>query len=549
MLLRFSFAILVACCTVFHVSADEIVAPTDDQELISVASLTAELKQFQQSREHAVRILGEDISDLELYEALEELGHPAADSGFPTTALFEVYITKSTLTSELGSGMDMVYPGGKNELLKIISDDDTKLTELQDDVLVVDDELTVVLGDGRFAIPLVENEQRGDAQFSRLRKLMDDVARHRSHKMLSISSRPSEIGRSTLKPLIDGLRATLLTQAQRRDDDDEFSDATRSLQQHSLVGLLDSFFNDCEEFEYSLNYDDADNTTDLQIRMVAKKKSETNRFIGQFASVRNRTLSWLHPDSAAFVSFSVPLPDLVTDALPKIMSEGFLAVESELNLTDHLIDPAVVEQFAGKKQFDAVLQAIPTDERTAHILVLPLESANSLESTWLKLVSASGDIGVQLNVGEVGGWPLHAFYEDNDFWAQLTSSPDAAFYCVMTDQCVAFLAGTADDISLFEQIVTRDFEPSERNNRFRQAAFAASIPTTFLNSLSLLELPTSIRHRITENGLSAIDDDITVTLHAEPQTLVLNARFDADAFVSAMTAYTYSIEVLADILY
>ena len=43
MLLRFSFAILVACCTVFHVSADEIVAPTDDQELIPVASDQAAL--------------------------------------------------------------------------------------------------------------------------------------------------------------------------------------------------------------------------------------------------------------------------------------------------------------------------------------------------------------------------------------------------------------------------------------------------------------------------------------------------------------------------
>lgn len=540
------------CCLVFVLSPanaqDDDDSPAEQKRLIPVITVAADIQEFRQSRDQAVRLLGEDHASPDLYGLLDAFfadEDTTKSDGSQRVARLEMYVTQAMPSGELGYGLDIVYPGDKERFLKIVGAQQLEYREIEQDVLLMGGNETCVLGSGFVAIPQIDDEPYGPPQVDRLRKLMADTAMTRYENTLSVSSRPSQIGRSTLKPVIDGIRATLLTQAQRRDDDAEISYLTRTVQRRSLVALLDSFFNDCEELEYSLNYKESERTTDLQLRMTAKKNSAADQFIARFHSVRNRSMLWLHPNHTAFVSLALPLPDVVTETMPKLTAEVALALQTESGLHQNQI----VEHIGGKKQFDALLQAIPKEDRIAHVLVLPLESASALESTWINLVSTTAKNGsVVLNVGEVGGWPLHAITEDNASWVDLTGAPDAGLYWVMADDCMAFLVGTEDDVPLFEQIITRNFEPSAQSNRFRNAAFAASSPSMFLHRLGIADVPESVRQRAETDGVSAINDDITVVLHAQPHTLLLTATFEPDAFLSALTTYTASLELLGELL-
>ena len=340
---------------------------------------------------------------------------------------------------------------------------DGEVHEYDDIALLVTENYVALAGDDGDNITFPNRD-------ARIKQAFHETKNARHSKLASLSSRPRDIGKSGLRTFFNGIRATLLADAQRRDDDSDIDHVGRSLVQRSQVELLDLFFNDIEEVEYSLDWSENDKSMTVELRIVAHEDSGLDQYIARVRKSGNRSLAWLHPDHSSFATMSVSIPKLFSEssdqiaaALPDFLQDSLLLSNGAAQQTQ-----AAFDAFVQNGSIEHLVQIIPTDEDSSIAVgITPFSEGLSLSPAVSELVNAIDDPTQLTTVTDIGGWPV---YKSHDFGGEFYGKRCDA-YVTITDNSFAWMIGTDDDISVFEDVVLREYSPDEAGNRFRRAAF------------------------------------------------------------------------------
>lgn len=568
---RWTIVLLTPCLfTTGHVTADEdLPAGTPNEEferrveqqqsakipvdLIPVVSLKGDLRSLLKAKEYVKELQVEGATDATMFELVEFTDELPSlpDQTEPRTTRIEAYLASAKLGGDISMAMDLILPGDKQALLDVLGGDaETEIVQ-QDEGVVMMGGIPCVATERYFGIPQMDDEHRNsDNEIERLQKLLRETEEERLTKTMSISSRPKEIGRSQIGPILQAYRATLLTQAQRRDEEDDGPYLARSVLQKSMVALFDLLFQEVEQLEYSYTFAENDKSSDIQMRVETTKGSAASRYIRSLQKKRNRSLGWLHPKQQLFASASLPIPELLRKSLPDLSRLVLTALHEQLPQTSgpNPVFERVLRQFVEEERFEFLCQTIPvSDDAMATFVVIPLTSASSLESATIQLINATESSSFELNIGDAGGWPVHAFSDGPEFLSDITDEEE--FLWVLTDDCLVISFGgdnLEDWLSMLEEIVTRDFEPPPEAERFSRVSVALQTTALHLGKTGLIELPKVLEQRVIEDSTTVLDDSILVTLQPEGDAVSLKATFQRDAIAPSIITFEVGIELLLD---
>jgi len=555
---RFSIFILTTLLLAFQPSvlnADEEkeaaeAAPPVEVQLVPIVSLKADLRTTMQAQEHFIELQGsEDGDDVTIFEIAEIAGDaselPATDNN-PRQMILNAHLT----VPDFSSAIDIVIPNGAAQRKELLgkSFDDEKLVQNENGVAIIDGGVGVIT-DSYLATRQLGGNFTVRNTAAQLRQLLNDVESNRQQKTFTISGNPRKLGRSALKPKLAAMRATMLTQAQERDNDDPLSAMSRSLMYRMYATWFDAFFDDTERLELVFDYSESDRTSSVELILDAVKGSPLDQYIGRLSNVRSRGASYLHPEHEAFAAFSIPLPEMLTNILPQLSSASLLWLQKELGMGESP-NPAVsdvVQQLADRGQLDLLAQvvALPDGGRTM-IFVMPLDSASALESTSIQLVSKMNDSHWELNSGEVGGYPMHRLDGQQFGLSGAYGGTDGDVYFVMTEHCIAMAIGREDSLGILEKIIARDFDAATATSRLSRSAFAMQFPARVLTELDMTEQPAGLTARIADDEDAPIHDNVTFALNAARQQLTITATCEPDAMITALTTHQWFIEVLSE---
>lgn len=528
------------------IPADEPARPAKQEaRLTPVASLKADVRAAMSLLAYVKTLEIEDITDMVIFDIISfgsELPQFPEDAD-PLLARYEIYLVNTILSGDWGYAFDIVLPGGR-EGLRALGEDDYEVSEQGDDVFLVDNTPGVAT-DRYFAIAQIAEEliDSGD-EITRLRRLIGECQDERLAPTISISARPATVARTFVQPALKAIRATLLTQAQRRDSEDEFTYLSRALYQKTAVSMFDALFEGFQEFEFAFKFEEDDRTCSVVARVEATQDSATHEYIRQVRGIRNRSLTWLHPEHDAFFSFSLPLPDQLREMLPALSRAMMAAVHREVGLGG-APGPAferVMSQMAESGKAEFLWQMMSEGDAHAMVLVFPLESASTLESTSIELISAIDNDAWQLNVGEIDGWPVHRLSEGGDLAGELMTVED--LHWVLTENCLAVILrnnAVSDPIESLRQVVTRDFEESSEAQRLSRSCLAASADARFLAKVDEEFLPKTIRDRLETDSSLPLDDRATISVNADDRTIEMRATFERDAILCGVRVFEIGV--------
>ena len=512
-------------------AVEEELPPRQKVSLTTLLSLELDVRRVEGAKTHAEELLGEEPSST-IFEILDMVPidrDSAPESAFPQfrMQIFTAYPVPAT-------GFDLVFWGSKQQWEKEVNEAKSYV-EISEGVYEAEGS-QFTFSEHYGAMRTLEGNVYTDDTGTALRRLLQQTEQARSAKALSITSTPKALSRSAIKPFIDAQRATLATNAQQRDEEDSLMAIGRPLSYRMLNSMLSAVVDDTESFEYSFDYSLNDRRSTVELSFQTAKGSEFDRYIARLNQVRNRSLTYLHPDHTSFATIAVPLPELVTSVLPQLSIELFNGLE--LQAPDIVTFGQVVSQLVEANQAELMVQTIATSaESQLTIAILPLASASSLESTSVQLVSGLGDQTWQKNVGEVGGWPVHKGEID-----------ETDFYFTLTDHCIAVMLGPEDSFGVLEKVVTRDFEESPDAARFARTAFAVQTSSVELSQIEWLSLPKRIMERLEDDGRSSLEDSIEFSIQTEPQKVSVRASFGPDALIAGTQVYEFGIEMLSELL-
>ncbi len=547
------WTLFLASCVVALVpsvsAADEAeeTEPAVEVSLVPLLSLKADVR--------------EALQCLKLYETLA-----GADSGREEYALFEIMEIASSSENVLAEDdpsqmvydihltfpklsmvADLVVPVGSEALDELMDIDESEVEERADGLMVGDD-AAFIKTDRYVAVQQIEGNIFVKDTAARLTRLLKDVESNRVSQTLSISAKPRKVGRSPLKPMLASMKATLLTHAQQRDNDDPLSATSRSFVFKSFAAWFDALFEDTETFELNFDFSESQQTSLVELKLAAAENSTLDQYISRLSKVRSRSLSYLHPDNEAFLSMSIPLPKLLTDLLPQLSSESLVALQSAVGMSE-TPSPAlaeVIRQLVERSQLDLLLQAVPLPSGgRAAIMVLPLDSASALEPASIQLISGLADSHWSLNDGEVAGYALHTLDGQQFGFGADLGGIDGDVYFVMTEHCLAIAVGEEELLDVLEEVITRGFDPPRAASLFARSAFAAQFRGRLFSDLEFTDVPDGIQNRLKEDEEAEIHDNVTFALNTAAQQLTISATFDPDALVAALATHEFCVEVLS----
>ncbi|APZ93974.1 hypothetical protein [Fuerstiella marisgermanici] len=557
---RFSIFILTTLLLAFQptaLNADEEneaaeAAPPIEVQLIPLITLKSDLRTTMKAKEHFMELAqtndANEVGDVAIFE-LANIGGVTSESLLadeaPRRMIYDIHFTFPKF-SMVG---DLVIPGGDAQLEEVLgkSNEEQEVTQDANGMTTVDGGAFITT-DRYLAVRQLEGNVTVKDTAAQLRQLLKDVESNRQQKTFTISGNPRKLGRSALKPKLAAMRATMLTQAQERDNDDPLSAMSRSLMYRMYATWFDAFFDDTERLELVFDYSESDRTSSVELILDAVKGSPLAQYIGRLSNVRSRGASYLHPEHEAFVAFSIPLPEMLTNILPQLSSASLLWLQKELGMGESP-NPAVsdvVQQLADRGQLDLLAQvvALPDGGRTM-IFVMPLDSASALESTSIQLVSKMNDSHWELNSGEVGGYPMHRLDGQQFGLSGAYGGTDGDVYFVMTEHCIAMAIGREDSLGILQKIIARDFDADTATSRLSRSAFAMQFPARVLTELDMTEQPAGLTARLADDEDSPIHDNVTFALNAAPQQLTITATCESDAMITALTTHQWFIEVLS----
>ncbi|MEZ6123745.1 MAG: hypothetical protein R3C49_11280 [Planctomycetaceae bacterium] len=547
-------------------------APPDGFRITPIASAMADFSQLVALREFAVQQFGEQfmeespISDLMIVHMPLMAGNvPELDSGAAHRSMrFELYASRPAFENY----MDFVVPRFSETLSEMLGDAGAEVQEQSPGVFRAGDQMCV---QGAQHLAMCQADwPLSEMEINRLKKLLHEVEERRSPHLFSVSVKPTEIERSFLRAEIAGLRAFLGAEAQRRDDDDEFSAAARSAGMQTVSDLFDAFFHDTQQVSFDLDFDSADQSLTVQLVIVAEKKSALEKSIAELKQQRARTLAWLHPDASQFLTASVPLPKPVANAFPDLAAGSMEALARELSLTATSTQTvrAVAQQIQENCRIEVLMQTIPVpDAVPVSVIVMPLNGAGQLDADVLQMVSAIGGTAVH-TIGDVNGWPVHAIgTQEVEPSGSVSVSPGLSF--VLTDECLAVMFGSEQQLGTLEAVLKREFASGEDVQRFHQCLLAGrttarsagdwAFPLTILDDLmgssggaTALELGQKLieMHNSVEESGSVREtlDTMEVSVQTGPGEIIFQLRCQRDAVFSGCAVWQTGIELLTHIL-
>jgi hypothetical protein len=374
----------------------------------------------------------------------------------------------------------------------------------------------------------------------RLAPLLTQMQNGQSSRLVSITCKPRSIGQSALKPWINGLRAEMLTNAQRRNDDTDLEHVWNSMYQRSLVALLDTLFNDIENIEYSLAWSRHDHILTVELKIDARSKSPLDQYIARIKETGNRSLSWLHPDHTYFAAMSLPLPELVQETMPQFATVFSAAIKDSFGISQHSSREVdlLLNQFRERGIAQQLVQAIPAaDGSTAVIGIIPLEGDIAFSPALLELASAIEDSQLETSITDFNGWPVHRLREPA---TEFDISGD--LYLVATDHSLAWMMGSEQALSVFENVVQRQYSADPTGDRFRRSAFAMQATLASLADTVFAEEIRKYLPQDPEANRESLQDQIEVVIDTEPHSLLITARFQPDVCLPGLHLYEKSFE-------
>jgi len=367
---------------------------------------------------------------------------------------------------------------------------------------------------------------------------MQDIARHPVRDAIRFEFYPSNLNDTFARSQIQGLIASAHTYAQRGDNEDVTEHARRLAFVRTLTDAGQICLKDLDEVALGLRRGERDDSVEWDVTLQAARKSELAAAFGDFGELRNRCLSWLHPDHDGFVAVTLPVPEPLQD--PAALLAVYTTLLSpppgdEFTVVTSLIE-RLAESTSESQTFELLMQTIPcNDESSAFVIVLPLRSGWAGSPIAAEVQQA----GFTAPVSEIDGYPCHRL-ADSVF---TTVTLEYALDVVETETCVAILVGTDAARSAFRSIVRRDFDECPKAARYLNSAIAADFSLSGEWPARFLDLTDLWADRKSDNPLKT---RMTASVQVRGEEFTGQLRFENDAALLGALLMDLAGELLFD---
>lgn len=293
-----------------------------------------------------------------------------------------------------------------------------------------------------------------------------------------------------IKAAVKLMLAELLTDAQERDGESIGFSAYRNFRNHAFHQALKTVTEDIEEVTAGLRKFEDGYCTELIIK--PRRKSNLSDYFTRLGEVRNRSLNWLHPDHDSFLTFCLPLPELVTERLAQL-SEANRALMLLAGQDESMADSVTrwEKELAESKQIEWLQQSIPTEGGRTHVVIIPGQSSNELTETAIQLTSSGLKEAWTPFVTTIADCPVHdvtpsATWAGMFFEGLSSLAENNVTYLVPTADCLMLVSGNPEDcLDVAQELIRREFDSPPQVRQYSRTAIAGEFsPATSHTILS-----------------------------------------------------------------
>ncbi|MCA9058187.1 MAG: hypothetical protein KDA85_06795 [Planctomycetaceae bacterium] len=526
-------------------------------ELVPLFRFGGDIQQLSRLDEFAARLTGNpkwhDDTSLTIAEIAAELSGEELKkvtwTTAPRVAEYEIITIVPTLQPDNSEMMIvMALPMTLESFAQMMSTE--SLPEPDDDGFIVTTEdggLMILAADDYLILSQMDTSQipisSVDTEIRRLMlESLQRIRRTPPHSLAVITFEPGRIRNGLKNPFLNGVISALLTDTQRRDDEEELEYRAREIWGKTSTAALDLVFHQIESATWELHFDEPEERIRVSFNVTAVKNSDLDGWINRQREKTGTAIRWLHPESQAFLSVALQLPETLQTSLPLLVSAFAAALQNE-----EMISAAsgqqlrqVMDGIAASATIDCLLQWIPGAEGQHNFAAtIPFPKPLDLTSTAIELVTAINDPAWLLACAEIEGWPVHRYSssgEGNGFPAGMGSET----WVAPTDRQLTLLQGNIDSIGVLSSIVRREYEEPEDVATYRRFAVACRFRLCQLIEASFGSIDDDLKklipalNRTTSNG---VQDQVTILMHTPPHQIRIEATFDQDLPFAGLATY------------
>lgn len=356
-------------------------------------------------------------------------------------------------------------------------------------------------------------------------------------KLATIDVAPATVGRSPLKKHLMAYQIALATEAQQRDDEENFEYSWRAMYAKHHAHLVQMFFRDVEHVGLTFQSPEAGRPFSFEFRLECRRKSDLLGFFQEMHGQRNRSLSWLHPTATSFATWRAILPKELQQQLAMAgqqTAKALRAAGESASVAAQVQNSTA--QLANYGAVELLLQLVPFSETSESlVLVVPLGRSAEVNEEFIHLIS--GNDGLQATT-ELDGRPV---YPLDDLLGLGQST-----WMTVSDAALIFATGDEDDqqkaMDLMSEIMRKEFSPAAGASRL-PSAFAA-VRTSLRDLLRLADGVPEYAARFVPDGTELptdgrapeIDQDaIQLTCALDGNEVFVNFTFEPNALAMGVT--------------
>lgn len=516
--------------------------PVDITRTARFVRIDANLRTAKQILEACRLSHGETATEIEMVEAIQDV--------FDELGLKESDEPPVNLSCEYGfSGTDpevvilASLSTDRDRIIKLFGLDDDEIEKLSDTLSHIEGS-PILFGENGSAMLFVDGTLNLNSDLSviedKLQAFMTETLSRPFPHCISISCQPKDLRNTHVWTILDGVRAQLLTDAQQRDDEAEFTFRWRSISDRSMSRLVTIFQDEIDRVALTLDYDEQDGSLTIEFDCEIATNTPLSEYASHLNSGRNRSLSYLHPQQKGYGTTSIPIPDLLNQAIPALAALTAARIQADLNVSQAASDAirSSVMDVRDEGRLDCLFQLIPGDDGLPVLVgTLPVNGGNALSTSTIELVAATNNGAVQLSIGEIDGWAVHRY----DIRGLELFGQPARIYFTVTDHCLAFAAGSQEAETVLAETVRREFPESDRTAMNPRSAL--SLSGSVRDWCRFLEVDPSSVIASAEVADREIHDNLTVLLDADSKRIRLNFRFERDAILAGMAFFNCLLEL------
>ncbi len=282
----------------------------------------------------------------------------------------------------------------------------------------------------------------------------------------------SDLKSTSAYPHIRAQIASALTFAQRRDNEPALFHAVRSAGVRAVTQLATMCLSDLESLSVGLRHEQSRQTIEAVISARVHRRSDLLTELNDLRQLRNRSLSWLHPDHDGFATVCFPVPGAVQEALDQLNPQ-------ELEELEELVQVGLADEFPlfPWLPVSRLLDSVRTTS-TLECLVQLFKSSDGAPVVLCVIPLRGESRGVIRQAGyletgaEIDG---HSIWRIPEFSVNLHGVACEVF-AVETDNCFAMMLGPASAQELLTETIRRDFDESPAARRVSRRMLAVDLP-------------------------------------------------------------------------